>query len=254
MASTRSNLETPVRDRVSNLCHNAVRMRTSVCNTVRVCGKYRTSSVPARAPRQPLCRRPKRAGSLPSGCLRRDGLGGGTSTQGGRRDASRRRGRLRPRRPPLLRRGARPTSSSSVSASRQRRSREASSGVLTLLLGRRVPCQPRAGVASGVTVGLASRRPKSAPRAPSSRIHLAACGALVRSLSRRALSLSQHSSDSTCRARQADTPRGREDGGKRLTDPALPPAIGDEIGCAGVRRRQSSREQPEAGLTPLMWR
>ena len=35
-----------------------------------------------RAPRQPLCRRPKRAGSLPSGCLRRDGLGGGTSTQG----------------------------------------------------------------------------------------------------------------------------------------------------------------------------
>ena len=131
-----------------------------------------------RAPRQPLCRRPKRAGSLPSGCLRRDGLGGGTSTQGGRRDASRRRGRLRPRRPPLLRRGARPTSSSSVSASRQRRSREASSGVLTLLLGRRVPCQPRAGVASGVTVGLASRRPKSAPRAPSSRIHLAARGAL----------------------------------------------------------------------------
>ena len=80
--------------------------------------------------------------------------------------------------PPLLRRGARPTSSSSVSASRQRRSREASSGVLTLLLGRRVPCQPRAGVASGVTVGLASRRPKSAPRAPSSRIHLAARGAL----------------------------------------------------------------------------
>ena len=103
-----------------------------------------------------------------------------------------------------------------------------------------VPCQPRAGVASGVTVGLASRRPKSAPRAPSSRIHLAARGALVRSLGRRALSLSQHSSDSTSRARQADTPRGREDGGERLTDPALPLAIGDEFGCAGVRRRQSS--------------
>ena len=112
---------------------------------------------------------------------------------------------------------------------------------------------PRAGVASGVTVGLASRRPKSAPRTPSSRIHLAARGALVRSLGRRARSLSQHSSDSTSRARQADTPRGREDGGERLTDPALPPAIGGEVGCAGVRRRQSSGEQPEAeaGLTVL---